>query len=61
MNFLENVNLVDTSKAKDNLKQKRKIYMEMGHTGGYAGHNDDEFEEILRAQAYMAATGQVKS
>ena len=28
--------------------------------GGYAGHNDDEFDELLQAQAYMAATGQVK-
>ena len=60
MNFLENVNLVDTSKANDKLKQKRKLCKGMGHAGGYAGHDDEEFEELLRAQASMAATGQVK-
>ena len=60
MNFLENDNLVDTFKANDNLKQKRKLYMGIYYAGGYAGHDDDEFEELLRAQASMAATGQTK-
>ena len=59
MHFLENVNLVDTSKANDKLKQKRKLYKRMGHAGGWAGHDDDEFEELLQAQVSMAATGQV--
>ena len=57
--FLENVNLVDTSKANDKLKQKRKLYKGMGHAGGYVSHNDDEFKELLRAQASMAAMAQV--
>ena len=59
MNFVENVNLVDTSKANDNLKQKRKLCKGMGHAGGYAGHDDDKFEDLLRAQVSMAATEQV--
>ena len=29
----------------------------VGTNGGFAGHDDDEFEELLQAQAYMAATG----
>ena len=43
MNLLKNVNLIDTSKDNDNLKQKRKLYMGMGHAGGFAGHNDNQF------------------
>ena len=60
MNVLETVNLIDTSKANDNLKQKRKLDMGMGHAGGYAGYDDDEFEELGGAQTSMAATEQVK-
>ena len=40
--------MVDTFKANDNLK--RKLDMEMGHVGEYAGYDDDEFEEIGEAQ-----------
>ena len=57
MNVLENVNLIDTSKANDNLKQKRKLDMGMVHAGGYAGYDHDESEEPGGAQASMAATG----
>ena len=36
MNLLENVNLVDTSKANVILKQKRKLGVGVVHEGGYA-------------------------
>ena len=60
MKFFENINLVDTSKANDSLKQKCKLDMGMGHADGYAGYDDDEFEDLGGAQASMAATGQTK-
>jgi len=60
MIFLENVNLVDTSKANAILKQKRTLGVGMVHASGYAGYDDDKFEEIGGTQASMAATGQAK-
>ena len=39
MKFFENINLVDTSKANDSLKQKCKLDMGMGHAGGYADYD----------------------
>ena len=61
MNVFENVNLIDTYKANDNLKQKRKLDMGLVHAGGYAGYDHDEFEELGEAQASMAATGLMKT
>ena len=42
MNFLENFNLVDTSKASDNLKQKRKLDMGMVHAGRCADRSNKQ-------------------
>jgi len=43
---LENVNLIETQKQRDGLKEKRKMEMGMGRAGGYAGFDDDEFIEL---------------
>jgi len=56
MNRLENVNMVDDSKGIDNLKRKRDIEMGMGHAGGYAGYDDEEFEELGGAQMSISTT-----
>mmetsp|Transcript_1824 Transcript_1824/g.2643 ORF Transcript_1824/g.2643 Transcript_1824/m.2643 type:complete len:851 (+) Transcript_1824:142-2694(+) len=47
---LENVNMSESATAKDNLKKKRMIEMGVGHAGGYAGYDDDEFEEMGGSQ-----------
>jgi len=44
-NTLENVNMTDNAKLADNLKRKRMVESGIGHAGGYAGYDDDEFEE----------------
>jgi len=43
---LENVNLAEAAKQSDGLKKKRQLEMGMGRAGGYAGYDDDEFEEL---------------
>jgi len=43
---LENVNLAESKKQKDGLRKKRMLEMGMGRAGGYAGFDDDEFEEL---------------
>jgi U4/U6.U5 tri-snRNP-associated protein 1 len=43
---LENAQLADDQAQKDRLRQKRQVEMGMGHAGGYAGYDDDEFEEL---------------
>ncbi|KAL7495168.1 hypothetical protein ACHAWT_003697 [Skeletonema menzelii] len=43
---LINVNMASDSKALENLKRKRQIELGMGRAGGYAGYDDDEFEEL---------------
>ena len=43
---LINVNMDYESKALDNLKRKRQIELGAGRAGGYAGYDDDEFEEL---------------
>ena len=48
---LENANMRDDGAARDNLRKKRQVEMGMGHAGGYAGYDDDEFEEIGGSQA----------
>mmetsp|Transcript_31371 Transcript_31371/g.91923 ORF Transcript_31371/g.91923 Transcript_31371/m.91923 type:complete len:924 (+) Transcript_31371:61-2832(+) len=48
---LENANLRDDGVSRDNLRKKREVEMGMGHAGGYAGYDDDEFEEIGGSQA----------
>jgi U4/U6.U5 tri-snRNP-associated protein 1 len=50
-NELINVNLAESLLAKDNLKRKRMMEMGTGHAGGYAGYDDDEFEELGGTQA----------
>ena len=60
MHVLENFNLIDTSKANDSLKQKRKTDIGIVHAGGYAGYNDDESEELGGSEASMTATGLMK-
>lgn len=45
-NALENVNMAENTTAKDNLRRKRMVEMGVGHAGGYAGYDDDEFEEL---------------
>ena len=44
--MLENVNLRDSQVQQDGLKKKRELEMGMGRAGGYAGYDDDEFEEL---------------
>jgi len=43
---LQNVALADRQKQEEGLKAKRKMEMGMGREGGYAGFDDDEFEEL---------------
>lgn len=43
---LENVNLTESKKQQDGLRKKRLLEMGMGRAGGYAGFDDDEFEEL---------------
>ena len=43
---LENVNLAEAAKQRDGLKKKRQLEMGLGRAGGYAGYDDDEFEEL---------------
>lgn len=45
-NILENVNLTDDTKARENLRKKRQLELGAGHAGGYAGWDDDEFDEL---------------
>ena len=52
-NALENVNMTETSTVQDNLKRKRMVEMGLGHAGGYAGYDDDEFEELGGSQAMV--------
>jgi U4/U6.U5 tri-snRNP-associated protein 1 len=49
-NVLENANMRDDGVSRDNLRKKRQVEMGMGHAGGYAGYDDDEFEEIGGSQ-----------
>jgi U4/U6.U5 tri-snRNP-associated protein 1 len=48
---LENAQLTDQQVQKDRLRQKRQVEMGMGGAGGYAGYDDDEFEELGGVQA----------
>ena len=43
---LENVNLAEQDTVQRGLSEKRKMEMGMGRAGGYAGFDDDEFEEL---------------
>ncbi|KAI2498857.1 SART-1 family protein [Fragilaria crotonensis] len=43
---LENVQLADDQAQQHRLRQKRQVEMGMGRAGGYAGYDDDEFEEL---------------
>lgn len=43
---LENINLAESKKQQDGLRKKRLLEMGMGRAGGYAGFDDDEFEEL---------------
>ena len=43
---LENINLAEAAKQSDGLKKKRQLEMGLGRAGGYAGYDDDEFEEL---------------
>lgn len=43
---LENVQLSERNKVEKCLKEKRRVEMGMGRAGGYAGFDDDEFEEL---------------
>eukprot|EP00977_Amphora_coffeiformis_P014525 scaffold4079_cov167-Amphora_coffeaeformis.AAC.21 len=43
---LENVNLAEQQTVQEGLREKRKMEMGMGRAGGYAGFDDDEFEEL---------------
>jgi U4/U6.U5 tri-snRNP-associated protein 1 len=48
---LENVNLAEQSKQQQGLRDKRKMELGMGRAGGYAGFDDDEFEDLGGSQA----------
>ena len=43
---LENIKLTEDEKQRDGLRKKRMLEMGMGRAGGYAGYDDDEFEEL---------------
>eukprot|EP00535_Pseudo-nitzschia_heimii_P007038 CAMPEP_0197190550 /NCGR_PEP_ID=MMETSP1423-20130617/21860_1 /TAXON_ID=476441 /ORGANISM="Pseudo-nitzschia heimii, Strain UNC1101" /LENGTH=801 /DNA_ID=CAMNT_0042642951 /DNA_START=6 /DNA_END=2411 /DNA_ORIENTATION=+ len=43
---LENIKLTEKEKEQDGLRKKRMLEMGMGRAGGYAGFDDDEFEEL---------------
>merc|ERR1712078_373579 len=43
---LENIKLTENEKQRDGLRKKRMLEMGMGRAGGYAGFDDDEFEEL---------------
>ena len=45
-NELENVELSNAQQQKDGLRQKRHMELGIGRAGGYAGYDDDEFEEL---------------
>ncbi len=45
-NQLVNINMIENATVANNLKQKRILEMGIGHAGGYAGYDDDEFEEM---------------
>ena len=49
-NQLENVNLTEGAYIQDNLREKRKAELGAGSAGGYAGYDDDEFEELGGSQ-----------
>jgi U4/U6.U5 tri-snRNP-associated protein 1 len=43
---LENIQMTESEKQEDGLRKKRMLEMGMGRAGGYAGFDDDEFEEL---------------
>eukprot|EP00537_Pseudo-nitzschia_pungens_P013490 CAMPEP_0172387498 /NCGR_PEP_ID=MMETSP1061-20121228/4792_1 /TAXON_ID=37318 /ORGANISM="Pseudo-nitzschia pungens, Strain cf. pungens" /LENGTH=814 /DNA_ID=CAMNT_0013117149 /DNA_START=140 /DNA_END=2584 /DNA_ORIENTATION=- len=43
---LENIGFAEQEKQRDGLRKKRMLEMGMGRAGGYAGFDDDEFEEL---------------
>jgi U4/U6.U5 tri-snRNP-associated protein 1 len=43
---LENIQLAENERQQDGLRKKRMLEMGMGRAGGYAGFDDDEFEEL---------------
>jgi U4/U6.U5 tri-snRNP-associated protein 1 len=43
---LENVDLTEQEKQQDGLRKKRMLELGMGRAGGYAGFDDEEFEEL---------------
>jgi U4/U6.U5 tri-snRNP-associated protein 1 len=45
-NVLENVSAAEAQRTKDSLRRKRQIELAKGHAGGYAGWDDDEFDEL---------------
>ena len=45
-NELTNANMMDDTNALENLKRKRKVELGAGRAGGYAGFDDEEFEEF---------------
>jgi U4/U6.U5 tri-snRNP-associated protein 1 len=48
---LENVNLTERKIQQDGIQKKRQLELGMGRAGGYAGFDDDEFEELGGSQA----------
>lgn len=50
-NTLENVNLTEQQTTQKGLQQKRQLELGQGRAGGYAGYDDDEFEELGGTQA----------
>ena len=43
---LENIEISGSTKAKENLRKRRRIEMGQGHAGGYAAWDDEEFDEM---------------
>ena len=54
---LENASMRDEGRSRHHLREKRKAEMGAGHAGGYAGYDDDEFEELGGSQAAGRGAG----
>ena len=48
---LQNIQLVQQQQVEHGLREKRKMELGFGRTGGYVGYDDDEFEELGGTQA----------
>ena len=55
-NELQNGERADQEAQQHGLQKKRQLEMGMGRAGGYAGYDDDEFEELGGTQGPLRMT-----